>query len=91
MNISYNKLKSNEEAFLKVKETITPEYISQFKVRPNLNYIEFSVISAQGKGFKLDLVFEQDSVTIDLSLSFFLKALRGKIINKLERELKKVL
>jgi hypothetical protein len=90
MNINYQKVKSSKEAFQIVKTSITPDSLKKYNVLAEFTYDEAKPrIVAEGKGFTLTMDFYDDSLTMDLDLSFMLKAFRGKIEDLLSNELKK--
>lgn len=89
--INYQKCASKEEAYSAVKAAITPETIEKFKVSADLEYLDGqNKINAKGKGFDLKIDFLEDSVELDLSLSFMLKPFRGKILEGLEKQLNRI-
>ena len=89
MKIAYFQSNSAEEAYKKAKSKITPEYLSEAKVKGEIKYDDRSFsISSAGKGFSLTLVFKDSYVEGDLKLGLLLKAFRKKIIQELEKRLK---
>lgn len=92
MKYSYSSIKSKKDAYQKVCSVITEEYISQFKIKSEITYDESNfAIKAKGKGFTLEIDFNDVECIVNLELSFLLKALKTKILNKVETELVKVL
>lgn len=90
MKISYQKMTNADEAFAKARSVITPEYIEKFQVKADLHYDDAAKkVMARGTGFTLVLTFLQDHCDLDLDLSFLLKPLKGKIMEKLEAQIKK--
>jgi hypothetical protein len=91
MRINYEKVTTKEEAYAKAKEAITPELIDRFKVKADVNYDDAnSTVSANGKGFKLDIIFHEKECEIGLDLSFMLKPIRGKILEGIEKQVKRI-
>lgn len=89
--IQYTKTNSKDEAYEAVKQAITPETIEKFKVSAQLDYQDANKkILAKGKGFELKIDFMDDSVGMDLSLSFMLKPFRAKILEGLEKQLVRI-
>ncbi len=89
--INYNKTQNKDEAYGAVKTAITPETIEKFKVSADLDYIdEKKKITAKGEGFDLTIDFMEDSVGLDLSLSFMLKPFKAKILEGLEKQLTRI-
>lgn len=90
LKIDYKNVTNADDAYKKVKELITPEYIQKFQVKADIAYDDAKkTVSAKGSGFKLDLCFEEKHCDLDLDLSFLLKPLKGKILEKIEGQIKK--
>lgn len=90
VKINYQKTESASDAFIKVKTLITPQYIEKFQVKAKINYDEQNnIVMAKGSGFTLSLVFFEKNCTIDLELSFLLRAFKAKILEKIENEIRK--
>jgi hypothetical protein len=90
LKIDYKEVTNAEEAYRKVKQLITPEYIQKFQVKADITYDDAAKrVSAKGSGFKLDLCFLEKHCDLDLDLSFLLKPLKGKILEKIEGQIKK--
>ncbi len=92
MTIPYKKCLSSEEAYNKVKMNLTEDYISQFKVKANIYYLDGrQTIEGTGKGFNLRLVFKDDYCEVQIKLSLLLKALESKVSNSVGKELQRYL
>jgi hypothetical protein len=90
LKIDYKQVTNADEAYKKVKELITPEYIAKFQVKADIAYNDAAkTVTAKGSGFKLDLCFLEQHCDLDLDLSFLLKPLKGKILEKIEGQIKK--
>ncbi len=90
MKINYIKASSADDAYNKARALITPEYIEKFQVKADIKYDDAAKkVTAKGSGFTLVLSFLQDHCDLDLDLSFLLKPLKGKIMEKLEGQIKK--
>lgn len=90
IKIDYLNMKDSSEAYQKVKTLITPEYIEKFQVKAEINYDdEKKIVKAKGAGFTLVLCFLDQHCDVDLDLSFLLKPLKSKILEKIERQIKK--
>ena len=88
--INYQQVKNADEAFAKVKSVITPEYIEKFQVKADIAYDEKNKkVKASGSGFTLELGFFSDHCLVDLDLSFLLRPLKGKVLEKIENQIKK--
>lgn len=88
--IAYDKQNNKEEAYSAVKEAVTPEMLARFQVKADLEY-KTDLIVAKGKGFKLDMGFDEDGVWYKLDLSFILKPLKGKILTGIEKQLLRII
>lgn len=84
--VEYNKVSSKDEAYEAVKKAVTPEMLAKFQVSAELDY-KSDLITAKGKGFKLDMKFDDQSCWFELELSFLLKPLRSKIESSIEKQL----
>ena len=87
LEVPYNNLSSKEEVYEKIKKEVPP-MLEKFQVKADLEYLN-DEIKASGKGFDLSLKTLDDRCAIDMKLSFLLKPLKGKILDSLERNLKK--
>lgn len=90
VKINYQQVTNADDAYKKARALITPEYIEKFQVKADLTYDDVAKkVTAKGSGFTLQLCFLQDHCDLDLDLSFLLKPLKGKILEKLEGQIKK--
>lgn len=88
--INYNQAKDKGDAFARAKAKITPEYVEKFQVRADINYDEAAgKMTAKGKGFTLTLDFGDSAVGVNLDVSLLLRPLKGKIVDKIKRELER--
>ncbi|MDA8793489.1 hypothetical protein N9N67_09590 [Bacteriovoracaceae bacterium] len=90
VKVPYMNNSNKNEAYGKVKNTITPDLLAKWKVNADLSYKDNQEITAAGKGFTLTLIFEETEIIADLNLSFLLKPLGKKILEKIEHQIKKV-
>jgi hypothetical protein len=90
VKIDYQKVTNKNEAFSKVKSLITPEYIEKFQVKADVSYDENKkIVKATGTGFTLTLSFLETHCDVDLELSLILRALKSKILSKIEAQISK--
>jgi hypothetical protein len=88
--IAYKKSKNAAEAYANVKGAVTKEYIDKFKVSAKIKYDEKKkLIVAEGTGFTLEIGFSDKEVELNLKLSLILRPIKGKVLETLEREIKK--
>lgn len=86
--VDYRNLTNKEDAFASVKRVITPATLEKFKADIYVDE-ENKIITGTGTGFKLDLIFLDDAVDIKLDLSFLLKPFKGKVMDTIERMVKR--
>ena len=90
LKINYKNVTNKDEAFSKIKSHITPEYIKKFQVKADVTYDEAKkTVKASGSGFTLNLSFHDTYCDIDLELSLLLRALKSKILAKIEDQITK--
>jgi hypothetical protein len=90
LKINYKNITNRDEAFLKIKSLITPEYIQKFQLKAEVTYDhQNKIVKAKGSGFTLILSFLDTHCDIDLELSLLLRALKSKIMTKIEDQISK--
>ena len=78
-----------DEAYSIVKQKI-PQILSHWKITADITYQEEShKMHASGKGFTMDLTFEEKQVIAEMTLSLLLSPLKGTILPSLEKEFTK--
>jgi hypothetical protein len=86
LKIDYVKVTSSNEAYALVKKHLTPEVIARFNVSADVTHKESEKkIQVKGKGFTLSMTFLDRYVDLDLDVSFFLVAMKGVILGKVEK------
>jgi hypothetical protein len=91
LKVNYEKVSSKAEAYTAVKRHITPELIEKFKVTAKVDYQESkNKIVAVGKGFELNISLLDDCAEATIKLSLILRPLKGKILDGIEKQLKRV-
>ena len=89
LEVNYSNVTTKDEAYNVVKGAITPELLAKFQVKAELSYNQ-DHICAKGKGFKLDMYFKDASCQVLVDLSFLLKPLKSKVLEGIEKQLKRV-
>lgn len=90
LKISYKNVTNRDEAYLKVKTLITPDYIQKFQVKADLKYDDDKkIVTATGSGFTLNMHFLDTCCDVDIELSLILRALKSKILAKIEDQISK--
>ena len=91
VKVQYEKINDATAAFDKVKTNITPETIAKYNVKADLQYLaDEKRILAKGSGFQMKMDFMADHVLIDLDLSLFLKPFKTKILESLEKQIRRL-
>ena len=93
-SVWYNKATNAQQGFELASNFLnSSEARSKFPVSIDFSYVkgEYPQVVGTGKGFEIILSFYDQQVSIDLKLKLMLKPLRGKIIDTLTDEIKRVL
>lgn len=90
LKVNYDQLATKEEAYEAVKGAVTPEMLSKFQVKADLDYQTDKII-ASGKGFSLEMSFEETFCEVNIKLSLLLKPLKGKVLEGVEKQLKRII
>jgi hypothetical protein len=86
--VSYKQCSTAADAYEKACAHITPEYIEKFQVKAEVTYDKPALgMQAKGKGFTLNLSFNDSGCEVSLDVSFLLKPIKGKVLDRIEREL----
>jgi hypothetical protein len=90
VKINYKQVSNKDDAFKKVKAFITPEYLEKFQMKIDTDFDEVNKIArANGNGFKLIISFFENHCDVDLDLSFLLKPLKSKILEKIQSQIER--
>lgn len=90
LKVPYSNTSNKSEAFDAAMAQITEEYIAKFNVKADVKTDkDAGTITAKGKGFKLSLDFKDDGVELSSEFGLLLKAFKGKVLETIERKLKK--
>lgn len=88
--VSYKNVKNQDEAYQEALKQITPEYISKWNIKADVNCDEANhCMSAVGKGFELKLDFKENECQVFLKLSLLLKPFKKNVLETIERKLEK--
>ena len=91
LTIPYTKSQSAQEAYSIVREKV-PKTLAKWKITADINWDESSErVSAKGKGFAMEMTFEERQVLAEITLSFPLSMLKKTILPALKEEFKKYL
>lgn len=90
LKIPYASVTDKKLAYDAAKKVI-PEAISKFGVKADVKLNDSDTsLSAKGTGFEVSVRFEDKHVEVKMDLSFLLKPMKGKILEVLEKQIKKV-
>ena len=90
--VPYKSVGNDKEAFLLLKEKLDPEFLSQFKLKIEVELDEESLlIKGKAKGFDVSFKFCERDCLVDLSLSLLLRPLKTKIVKGLQKGLEALL
>jgi len=88
IQVPYKHSKDKLDAYNRAKNIITSDYFSQWDVEVEIDCAdEHPRIIAQGKGFRLQINFEETSCEAYVELAFMLKPFKGKIEKVINKEL----
>lgn len=93
-SVWYNKATTAQQGYNLASEFLrSSEAKSKFPVAIDFSFMsgEGPQIIGKGKGFEITLSFYEQQVAIDINLKLMLKPLKGKIIDTLTDEIKRVL
>jgi hypothetical protein len=90
LKVPYSKITDKKQGFDAAKQLI-PEVIAKFGVKAETKIDDASsTIDAKGTGFSANIKFTETEAIVKVDLNFLLKPLKGKILETIERQLKKV-
>ncbi len=82
--------KSQKEAYEAAK-LVVPQTMEKFGVKADIKQDDSAhTISAKGTGFEAKITFTGSEAQVKLDLGFLLKPLKGKVLEALEKQIKKV-
>ncbi len=91
VKVKYTKTEGSDAAYNAAKGFLTPEMISNFKVKAAVDYQDSNkLINAKGKGFELNISFLDDAAEVTLKLSMLLRPVKGKVLSTIEKHLNSV-
>lgn len=89
MKIRYNTAKNINEAFEKVQRFVTPALFQKYNINPRVDYQkDINRIVATGQGFEFKINFYEQDLEFDLDVGLLLRPFKGKILEKIENEIK---
>lgn len=91
MEIKVPYVKSNKKDGYEAAKKIIPEVISKFGIKADVkNDDAKTTLNAKGTGFDAKIEFAETEAILSVDLSFLLKPLKGKILETIEKQIKKI-
>lgn len=88
--VPYTKITNKNDGYEAAKKLI-PEVISKFGVKADVkNDDANTTLNAKGTGFGAKIEFTDSEAVVSVDLSFLLKPLKGKILETIEKQIKKI-
>ncbi len=82
---------NNKQTAYESAKKLIPDVIQKFGVKASVDCKDSeSCIHAKGTGFEAMIEFKEKEAIVKLDLSFLLKPLKGKILETIEKQIKKV-
>lgn len=90
LKVPYAHITDKKQGYEQAKKII-PEVISKFGVNADVkNDDTNSSLSAKGSGFEAKIEFKETEAIVKLDLGFLLKPFKNKILETIEKQIKKV-
>ncbi len=90
IKVPYANISDKKQGFDAASKLI-PEVIEKFGVKADVNSdAASSTIVAKGSGFEAKIVFGEKEAVLNLELGFLLKPFKSKIVETIEKQIKKV-
>ncbi len=90
LKIPYSQITDKSKGYEQAKKLI-PDVISKFGVKADVRTDDAtSTLVAKGSGFEATINFGPSEATVKLDLGFMLKPFKGKILETIEQQIKKV-
>jgi hypothetical protein len=90
LKVPYSNITDKKQGFDAAKKLI-PEVIAKFGVKADTKIDDVTnTIDAKGTGFSAMIQFTDTEALVKVDLSFLLKPLKGKILETIEKQIKKV-
>lgn len=90
LRIPYANITDKKTGYEEAKKRI-PEVIEKFGVKAEVKTDDANTsFSAKGTGFEAKLAFHENEVVVNVDLGLLLKPFKGKIVETIEKQIKKV-
>lgn len=90
LKVPYSQITDKKQGYDQAKKLI-PEVIQKFGVSADVkNDDANTTLSAKGSGFEAKIEFKDTEAVVNVDLGFLLKPFKGKILDTIEKQIKKV-
>ena len=90
LKVPYAQITDKRQGYDQAKKLI-PEVIAKFGVNADIkNDDAETTLSAKGSGFEARIEFRDTEAVVNVDLGFLLKPFKGKILDTIEKQIKKV-
>lgn len=90
LKVPYSQITDKKQGYEQAKKLI-PEVIQKFGVTADMkNDDATSTLTAKGSGFEAKIEFKETEAIVNVDLGFLLKPFKGKILDTIEKQIKKV-
>jgi hypothetical protein len=90
LKVPYSQITDKKQGYDQAKKLI-PEVIQKFGVNADIkNDDANTTLSAKGSGFEAKIEFKETEAIVNVDLGFLLKPFKGKILETIEKQIKKV-
>lgn len=90
LKVPYSQITDKKQGYEQAKKLI-PEVIQKFGVTADMkNDDATSTLMAKGSGFEAKIEFRDSEAVVNVDLGFLLKPFKGKILDTIEKQIKKV-
>jgi hypothetical protein len=90
LKVPYAQITDKKQGYEQAKKVI-PEVIAKFGVKADVKTDDSTTtLSAKGSGFEAKIEFKDTEALVKVDLGFLLKPLKGKILETIEKQIKKV-
>lgn len=90
LKVPYSQITDRKQGYEKAKQLI-PEVIQKFGVSADVKNDDANTsMSAKGSGFEARIEFKETEAVVNLDLGFLLKPFKSKILETIEKQIKKV-
>ncbi len=90
IKVPYANITDKKQGYEAAKKLI-PEVIAKFNVSADVkNDDSATMLTAKGTGFEAKIQFNETEAVVSVDLGFLLKPFKGKILETIEKQIKKV-